>query len=109
LEAAQRLDPGLSLGNLGIAYYFLGRYADAAAILARELAKEPAPLSQAGDLVFLAAAYAQLDDRQGVERARASLAKVAPFFDPELFISQYRSDADRARLRDGLAKAGIGG
>ena len=107
LEAAQKLNPSVALGNLGVCYYLLGRYDDAIATLTRELPKEPAPLAQAPDLVFLTAAYAQLGDRQGADRAKASLAKVAPFFEREFFISQYQSEADRAHLREGLAKAGI--
>ena len=70
---------------------------------------ERSPSARNQSLAILAAAYAQLGDAGAAARARADLAKVTPFFDPAFFISQFTSATDRAQLRDGLAKAGIGG
>jgi predicted Zn-dependent protease len=107
LEAAQRLNPAIGYGNLGICYYLVGRYDDAGATLTRGGPSERAPQFQAAMIAVLAAAYAQLGKAEGAAQARAELAKVAPFFDADFFLSQLRSETDRARLRDGLAKAGI--
>jgi TolB-like protein len=107
LEAAQKLNPGIGYGVLGICYYLLGRYDDAVATLTRGLPSERAPQFRAAQIATLAAAYAQLGNAEGAAQARAELAKVAPFFDPALLLSQFRSEADRAHLSDGLGKAGI--
>ena len=89
-------------------YYLLGRYGEAVATMTQGIPSERRR-RHAGDLAILAAAYAQLGDTAAAARAKADLAKVTPFFDRELFISQLSSEADRAHLREGLAKAGIGG
>ncbi|MFO1049679.1 MAG: adenylate/guanylate cyclase domain-containing protein [Geminicoccaceae bacterium] len=108
LEAAQKLNPGLGYGSLGGSYYLVGRYADAIAMLDRGLPSEPVPFARAMNLAFLAASQAQLGNAAAAARARAELAKVSPFFDRDLLLGQLRSEADRAHLREGLAKAGIG-
>ena len=77
-------------------------------MLSRGLPSEPAPYARAINLAVLAAAYAQLGDAAAAARTRAELAKVSPFFDRDLLLGQFRSETDRAHLRDGLAKAGIG-
>jgi adenylate cyclase len=109
LEAAQRLNPTGIYGNLGMSYYLIGRYRDAVSVLTRSLAGESGPMFRTTALAILAASYAQLGDSDGAARTRAELASVAPFFDTELFVSQFGSERDRARLSDGLAKAGIAG
>jgi len=108
LEAAQRLNPGIGYGSLGLSYYLAGRYADAIAMLDRGLPSEPVPYARAMYLAFLAAGHAQLGNAEAAARAKAELAKVSPFFDREILLGQLRAEADRARLREGLAKAGIG-
>ena len=109
LEAARRLNPALGYGGLGICYYLVGRYDDAVAMLTRGLPSKRAPQFRAAMIAVLAATYAEQGNADGAAQARAELARVAPFFDPDFFLRQFRSEVDRARLRDGLTKAGIGG
>ena len=108
LEAARTLNPGLGYGSLGISYYLVGRYADAIAMIDRGLPSEPVPYARAMYLAVLASSHAQLGNAEAAARAKAELAKVSPFFDRDLLLGQLRSEADRARLREGLAKAGVG-
>ena len=108
LETAQKLNPGIGYGSLGLSYYLVGRYVDAIAMLDRGLPGEPIPFARASNLAVLAASHAQLGNAEAAARAKAVLAKVSPFFDREILLSQLRAEADRARLREGLAKAGIG-
>jgi class 3 adenylate cyclase/TolB-like protein/Flp pilus assembly protein TadD len=109
LEAAQKLNPGIGYGSLSLSYYLVGRYADAIAMLERGLPGEPIPYSRASNLAVLAASHARLGSADAAARAKAELAKVSPFFDREILLGQLRAEADRARLREGLAMAGIGG
>jgi Tfp pilus assembly protein PilF len=109
LEAAQALNPAIGYVDFGIVYYLLGRYDDAAAMLSRGLPSMRLPADRAAMTAVLAASYAQLGDTDAAAKSRAELAKVAPFFDRDLFVSLFRSEADRAHLRDGFTKAGIGG
>ena len=108
LAAAEKLNPGIGYGSLGISYYLVGRYADAIAMLDRELPSEPVPYARAMYLAVLAASHARLGDAEAAARAKAELARISPFFDRDLLLGQLRAEADRARLREGLAKAGIG-
>jgi tetratricopeptide (TPR) repeat protein len=108
LESAQKLNPGIGYGSLGLSYYLVGRYADAVAMLNRGLPSEPVPYLRVINLAVLAAAYAKLGNAQAAARAKADLGKISPFFDRNLLLTQLRSETDRAHLRDGLAKAGIG-
>jgi class 3 adenylate cyclase/TolB-like protein/Tfp pilus assembly protein PilF len=108
LEAAQRLNPSLGHLDLGIVYYLLGRYDDASAMLTRGLPSLRLPADRAAAASVLAASYAQPGD-DAAARTRTELAKVAPFFDQEFFLSLFRLESDRAHLRDGFAKAGITG
>ncbi len=108
LEAAQKLNPAAAHGDLGMIYYLEGRYGDAISALIRSLPIERSPQASAFNLAALAASYAQSGDAAAAARARAELARISPFFDPHLFVSLFRAETDRAHLRDGLAKAGIG-
>jgi adenylate cyclase len=108
LETAQRLNPDLGHADLGIVYYLLGRYGDAVGMLTRGLPRARLPSDRSAMLAVLAASHAKLGDPAAAARARAELAKVDPFFDRDLLITLFLSDADRALLRDGLALAGIG-
>ena len=95
LEAAQKLNPGIGYGSLGLSYYLVGRYVDAVAMLNRGLPGEPVPYARAINLAVLAAAYAQLGHAEAAARARADLAKISPFFDRNLLLAQLRSETDR--------------
>ena len=70
MEAAQKLNPGIGYGSLGLSYYLVGRYADAVAMLNRGLPSEPVPYARAINLAVLAAAYAQLGDPAAAARSR---------------------------------------
>jgi adenylate cyclase len=109
LQAAQKLNPRLGYTDLGVIYFLTGRYQDSIAALTRGLPSERAPQARAFAVAVLAAAYAVLGEMAAAAQTRAELAKVAPFFDPAFFVSQFRQEADRTRMSEGLAKAGIGG
>ena len=109
VEAAQRLNPSLGYATLGWCYYLLGRYADAVAMLNRGMPSERIPVGTQSVSPFSPPPTPNWADAAAAARARADLAKVTPFFDRAFFISQFPSETDRAQLRDGLAKAGIGG
>ena len=108
LEAARKLNPGIGYSSLGLTYYLVGRYQDAVAMLDRGLPSESVPYARAINLAVLAASHAQLGNAEAAAQSRAELAKLSPFFDRDLLLGQLRSEADRAHLRKGLAKAGIG-
>jgi tetratricopeptide (TPR) repeat protein len=108
LEAAQRIDPALSVFNrfaLALGYYLNGNYAPAVALLLRNLSETPdAPYNAA----VLVAAYAQQGGRAAeLAQAVATLHRASPFFDSEAFGTQLRRAADRERVRQGLYKAGL--
>jgi TolB-like protein/Flp pilus assembly protein TadD len=109
LQAAQKLNPAFGYIDLGMVHFLTGRYREAIAALTRGLPNEHAPQVRAFGAAVLAAAHAQLGDAAAAARARAELATIAPFFDPGFFVSQFRAQADRARMAEGLAKAGIEG
>lgn len=108
LEAARKLNPGAGSGSLGLSYYLMGRYADAVDMLDRDLPSEPRPYARAANLAVLAASHAQLGNGEMAAHCKAELAKESPFFDRDFLLSQLRSETDRAHLREGLTKAGIG-
>jgi tetratricopeptide (TPR) repeat protein len=108
VQAAQKLNPALGYGQLGWCYYLEGRYREAIAMLTHAVASDHSPLSRDSNTALLAASYAQLGETEAAAEARSRLARYSPFFDPEFFVSQFGSAADRERLREGLGKAGIG-
>ena len=115
LEAARRYDPDLERrdfgwsghSTLGLAYYLLGRYGDAVAILEQGLSREADVASRIYMNAALAAAYAELGHGEEAARAREELLKLQPFFSAAGFAEEFRSAADRERLLRGLGKAGV--
>jgi TolB-like protein/class 3 adenylate cyclase len=106
-EAARRYDPRLpSEGNfnLGMAYYLAGRYRDALATFNETLRAEP-------ELVFLqagrAAAAAELGDAEQAAQAAAALRRLDPFFKLDTYGNRLVNPAHRAKLQEGLRKAGL--
>ena len=89
---------------LGWAYYLVRRYDDAIRVTENGL-------SQSSSDYFvhaaLAASYAQLGRKEDATRAAAATLRAWPFFKVDTFVTQFRSEADRAFIAEGLRKAGL--
>ena len=101
--------PASVTATIGWCYYLLGRYADAVAMLNRGMPSERSPSARNQISPFSPPPtpnWATPRRRRGRRRTsrRSRRSSTAAFF-----ISQFTSETDRAQLRDGLAKAGIGG
>jgi TolB-like protein/DNA-binding winged helix-turn-helix (wHTH) protein len=107
LELAQRLDPELNAFDrfaLSVAYYLARRYDDAIESAELNLRRNPAaPFTRA----ILAAAYAQAGRTADAGRVAAEVRRVDPTFDGATFGNKFLDGKDLARLREGLAKAGL--
>ena len=106
-EAARRYDPRLASEanfNLGMAYFFAERYRDALATFNESLRAEP-------ELVFLqagrAAAASHLGDAAQAAEAAAAVRRLDPFFKVDTYGNRLVNPAHRAKLQEGLRKAGI--
>jgi adenylate cyclase len=106
-EAARRFDPRLSsegVFNLSFAYYLAGRYREALAIAEPELRRSP-------DLFFLhavrAAAAAQVGERDEARLAADQVRRLDPFFKVEQFGARLVNPEHRAKVQEGLRKAGL--
>lgn len=106
-EAARRYDPRLASEanfNLGMAYYLGGRYRDALNAFNESLRYEP-------EIVFLqagrASAAAQLGDQAQAAQAAASVRRLDPFFAVETYGNRLVNPAHRAKLQEGLRRAGL--
>ncbi len=109
LEGTLRLDGAnvLAASNLGVAKYFLGQYAEAVAALDRALARSPGRVLQVHSQAVLTAAYARLGRQQDVERERAIIARLSPFFNAERFAGQFGTKEARDDMLAGLKAAGF--
>ena len=106
-EIAQRLNPPMALFRLypmGWAYYLVRRYDNAIRITESALTQNP---SDYFVHAALAASYAQLGRTEDATRAAAATLRAWPFFQVDAFVTQFRSEADRAFIADGLRKAGL--
>jgi adenylate cyclase len=106
-ESALRLNPHPYMGlfmTLAQAYYLNGRYEDAIAILKKGLAKKP---DYVGNHIVLAAAYAQAGFTEEAKRSAAKVLRLAPFFELDSYGTVFRNSEDRAKIVDGLRKAGL--
>ena len=106
-EAARRFDPRISSEgtfNLSFAYYLAGRYREAQATAESELRERP-------NLVFTqavrAAAAAQLGKMDEARGAAAEVRRLDPFFKTELFGNRLVNPEHRAKVQEGLRKAGL--
>jgi class 3 adenylate cyclase/TolB-like protein/cytochrome c-type biogenesis protein CcmH/NrfG len=108
-EASFRIDPTPNLATYivaGMAYYLAERFEESSQILERALVRFPAN----GQLLpVLAAAYAQMGNRDEAVRVIAMLRHSDPLFDPQTFGSRLQNPEHRALLREGLHKAGSDG
>lgn len=90
--------------NLGLALYLQERWREAAAVYAGVAAP------QAGVLAGLAASLAQAGDMDGARAAAGRLLALVPGFSAGRFVEgrPFVRDRDKALLREGLARAGLG-
>jgi tetratricopeptide (TPR) repeat protein len=106
-ETALRFNPNLSPGsfmNFGLAYYLKGRYPEAIKTVKKGLIRNP---DFAGYHVVLAAAYAKLGRQEEAMHSAAAVLKRQPFFEIESYGSIFRNPDDRAKIVEGLRKAGL--
>ena len=106
-ESALRLNPHFILGpymTLGQAYYLNGQYEDAITILKKGLAKKP---DFVGHYIMLTAAYAQTGFIEEAKRSAAKVLRLDPFFELNSYGTVFRNPEDRAKIVDGLRKAGL--
>jgi tetratricopeptide (TPR) repeat protein len=107
LQLAVRIDPELNAFDrfaLCMAYFLKGRYDDAIEQGEINLRKTP---EANFNLVVLAAAYAQAHRPEDVARTVAELKRRDPLFDAATFGNKFQNPRDLARLREGLANAGL--
>jgi predicted Zn-dependent protease len=87
-----------------MAYYLSSRYRDALAAADRQLARTP-------DEHFIhavrAATLAQMGNAEEARNAVAQVKRYEPFFDAKRFGARLVDPAHRAKVQEGLAKAGF--
>jgi TolB-like protein len=109
LETAIRLDPNDQdpfLHHLALAYFGVGRYADAVAALKRRIIRKPdTDISRA----LLAASYGHLERVEEAKAEWRELMRVNPDYSLEhrRKVQPYKDPADFERIVDGLRKAGL--
>jgi adenylate cyclase len=107
LEKSLRLDSS-SVGNpllhLGMAYYLKGRYQDAQSALERGVIQQP---NFVGYHIALAATFAQLGRHADAKRSAEKVLQLNPFFEVENWGTAFRNQPDRAKIIEGLRKAGL--
>jgi adenylate cyclase len=109
LETALRFDPHSSenphfFSHLGLAYYLKGQYAEALKTLERGIIQTP---EFPGLYIALAANYAQMGRSKDAAQAAATVLRLQPFFEIDSYGGAFRKPDDRARIIDGLQKAGL--
>jgi adenylate cyclase len=107
LEIAIRFDPNRSPGDfmfLGIGYYLKGQNDRAINVLEEGLSLKP---DWVGNHIILAAAYAQSDRSDDAEREAQEVLRLEPFFEIENYGTIFRNQDDRAKIVQGLRKAGL--
>ncbi|MEZ5832639.1 MAG: adenylate/guanylate cyclase domain-containing protein [Dongiaceae bacterium] len=106
-EIAMQLNPAMDIVrqySVGWAYYLVRRYEEAARLMEIGLRDNP---SDYFSYACLAASYAQLDRMEDASRAAAGTLRNWPFFRIDVFASQFKREADRALVAEGLRKAGL--
>jgi adenylate cyclase len=109
LEGALRFDSVNSRAamNLVIARYFLGQYEGAVAAADGVIRQDTGRIIQLMVHPVLAASYARLGKQPDVERERAIVGRLAPFFDPERYAAQFGTQEARDDMLMGLKAAGF--
>ena len=107
LETAYRFDPNMIHGNfmfLGIGYYLRGQYEKAINILEEGVSRKP---DWVGNHIILAAAYAQSGRLDNAKLEAQIVIRLEPFFDIDSYGTVFRNPEHRAKIVDGLHKAGL--
>ncbi len=107
LERALRFDPDINptiIWHLGLAYYLKGRYADAAAVLQRNIGRRAEPF---WDYLLLAAVYGQMGSTKKAAQAAEMVRKINPLYKKLMRFGQFENATDVERLDEGLRKAGL--
>jgi class 3 adenylate cyclase/TolB-like protein/Tfp pilus assembly protein PilF len=106
-ETALRFDPNLDrrrLLELGMAYFLLGRTAEATRVVEQSIASDPGFAFGYG---ILAAIYSEAGRAEDAAGAVAALRKLDPFFYTDSFGSLFRNPDHQARFVTALHKAGL--
>ena len=107
LETAYRFDPNMLHGNfmfLGIGYYIKEQYEKSINVLKEGVSRKP---DWVGNHIILAAAYAQLDRLDDAGREVQEILRLEPFFELDNYGTIFQNQADRAKIIQGLRKAGL--
>jgi len=107
LQTAFRFNPNQSPGGfmaLGQAYYLKGRYRKAIRIFEEAASRWP---DWVGSHIVLAAAYAQLNRSDDAAREVQEVRRLDPYFDIDDFGTGFRNEEHRAKIVEGLRKAGL--
>lgn len=107
VEKALRFNPNMHLSSfihLGLAYYLSERYDDAIRTMEQSLGRNPDVVVHH---VVLAAAHAQANHPDAALQAADKVRQLHPFFEVDSFGTAFRNSADRAKLAEGLRKAGL--
>ena len=107
LERALLFDPDMKTDifwHLGLAYYLKERYADAVAILERNIGRKTNPF---WDYLLLSAVYAQMGRVEEAARAAKAVRKIDPLYGRLLRFGQFKNSSDTERVNEGLRKAGL--
>ena len=107
LETAFRFDPNQPSGAfmfLGIGYYLKDQYDKAIDVLEEGLSRYP---DWPGNHIILAAAYAQSGRSGDAKREAQEVLRLDPFFAIDNYGTVFRNQADRAKIVQGLRKAGL--
>jgi adenylate cyclase len=107
LETAYRFDPNMIHGNfmfLGIGYYLKEQYEKSINVLKEGVSRKP---DWVGNHIILAAAYAQASLSSEAAHEAQEVLRLEPFFEIENYGTVFRNQADRAKIVQGLRKAGL--
>jgi adenylate cyclase len=106
-ETARRFDPRIGADSgfaLALAYYTAGRFRDA-------VAAADTFLGRYSENVFLhavrAAALAQQGNAEEARKAAEQVRRFSPFFQVEVFGTRFVKPEHRAKIQEGLRKAGL--
>jgi adenylate cyclase len=89
---------------LGISYYLKEQYDKAINMLEEGLNRKP---DWVGNHIILAAVYAQSGRLIDAEREAQEVLRLDPFFEIDSYGSVFQNHNDRAKIVEGLRKAGL--
>jgi len=107
VKTAMRFDPNISPSAyffLGTGYYLKEEYKNSIKVLKKGVRRKPDFV----DLhIVLTAAYAQSAQIEDAARGAQTVLRLHPFFEVESYGEVFRNSEDRAKIIDGLRKAGL--